>query len=487
MMILGIRMQSLLIVIIVSLIATSACESRANNWGVKAMRDYIAMDDGYYDYRLLGSEIVAAGRVEVHTFNMTSQRWLNAQQVNRPIWWHYLHIAVPKNANGKIENGSIALLMIDDASNQNGGGSTIRALAVATALQTRCVVADLRQIPNEPLLFASDPQQKPRAEDDLIAYGYHRFMVTLDVEWIPLLPMAKAVVKAMDTVQSVHPFVARFVLAGWSKRAWCLLTGGVTDARVVAVAPMVMEISNTLAVLEHMWRVYGFWPPAVQPYVRNNVTADMYTEQFQLLADVIDPLNYKSYLDAVPLLFTSASGDQFFPPDSAALGEYRYGGETHHFFAANENHMLTHANGPDNAMRFFAMFAANVARPRYTFAATPSADRQHAVIAASVHGSWLPQQVKLWTSTNSTARDYRFVEACGRYAQQVLFASDASASVYEAHVSAPPAGWTSAYVELTFVEPHVGLFSVTSIPIIVPFGSLPFAKPVEHSDLPPLS
>lgn len=56
------------------------------------------------------------------------------------------------------------------------------------------------QIPNEPIVFVGDG--KRRTEDAIIAYTWFKFLQnTSEPNWLLRLPMTKAVVKAMDTVQ----------------------------------------------------------------------------------------------------------------------------------------------------------------------------------------------------------------------------------------------------------------------------------------------
>jgi len=58
-------------------------------------------------------------------------------------------------------------------------------------------------VPNAHITFPSDPKHKARGEDDLVAFTWAKYMNTTDTpEWIIFLPMAKAAVRAMDTVEA---------------------------------------------------------------------------------------------------------------------------------------------------------------------------------------------------------------------------------------------------------------------------------------------
>jgi PhoPQ-activated pathogenicity-related protein len=107
-------------------------------------------------------------------------------------------------------------------------------------------------------VFANDPTQKERSEDDIIAYSWHQFMETLDPEWIAFLPMVKAAVKAMDMVQEVLPehnvsVPSEFFVLGWSKRAWATWLTAAVDKRVVGIAPMVIDVLHMRPSFEHIY------------------------------------------------------------------------------------------------------------------------------------------------------------------------------------------------------------------------------------------
>ncbi len=143
------------------------------------------------------------------------------------------------------------------------------------ATHTKTIVAVLYNIPNEPLLFYNDPLQKSRSEDAIIAFGWKQYLNLYNINpedpyinnWLVLLPMAKSVVKAMDTVTnftSSKQFnnqykVTRFSVAGASKRGWTTWLAAAADDRVEAFVPMVFDMPNMHDELHHMWKAYGGW------------------------------------------------------------------------------------------------------------------------------------------------------------------------------------------------------------------------------------
>src|SRR3954454_23636462 len=111
------------------------------------------------------------------------------------------------------------------------------------ALATKSVIAELKMVPNQPLVFAGETEG--RTEDSLIAYTWDKFLRTEDPKWPARLPMTKAAVRAMDTITSFCDSaeagerikVDSFVVAGGSKRGWTTWTAAAVDKRVIAIMP----------------------------------------------------------------------------------------------------------------------------------------------------------------------------------------------------------------------------------------------------------
>ena len=74
------------------------------------------------------------------------------------------------------------------------------ALLAEIATENRAVTAELFNVPNQPLIFLADEDLRSRTEDDILAFGWARFLETDDPEWLVNLPMTKSAVRAMDTI-----------------------------------------------------------------------------------------------------------------------------------------------------------------------------------------------------------------------------------------------------------------------------------------------
>jgi len=125
---------------------------------------------------------------------LTSQRWRTADEVDRPIWKHWLTIVRPEHLETRT-----SLLIVSGSSNEKPPPQVNPVLA-QIALTTRSVVSEIRMVPNQPLVFAGDGIK--RSEDAITAYTWEKFLTTGDETWPLRLPMTKSVVRAMDLCAS---------------------------------------------------------------------------------------------------------------------------------------------------------------------------------------------------------------------------------------------------------------------------------------------
>jgi len=204
--------------------------------------DYVAAPDSNYRYSVV--KTVSGTGYRAYILEMTSQSWRSAGEVDRTLWKHWLTIVKPVNAVG-----NKALLWINGGSNGGAAPDSVDKMLVGMALGAGAVVADLRMVPNQPLVFPDGG--RPRSEDGIIAYTFDKYMETGDSTWPLLLPMAKSAVRAMDTVQkplasldSNPANITEFVVSGGSKRGWTTWLTAAVDKRVVAIAPAVIDVLN---------------------------------------------------------------------------------------------------------------------------------------------------------------------------------------------------------------------------------------------------
>ncbi|MCC7157529.1 MAG: PhoPQ-activated pathogenicity, partial [Bryobacterales bacterium] len=139
-----------------------------------ALDRYVKTPDSNYKYKL--EKTLAGGGASGYVLNMTSQQYLTAAEVDRPLWQHWVTITKPDTVSS-----SIALLIISGGSNPSRPPERLDPGLTEIARNAQAVVVELRQIPNEPLTFAGET--KKRTEDAIIAYTWDKYLRTGDEKW----------------------------------------------------------------------------------------------------------------------------------------------------------------------------------------------------------------------------------------------------------------------------------------------------------------
>ncbi|HVY69557.1 MAG TPA: PhoPQ-activated pathogenicity-related family protein, partial [Verrucomicrobiae bacterium] len=398
-----------------------------------------------------------------YILEMTSQAWLTTNEVDRVLWKHWLTIVKPDQATN-----SKALLFITGGSNGKGAPKGADANLIQTATSTKSIVTELKMVPNEPLLFAGET--KTRTEDGIIAYTWDKFLRTGDTKWPLRLPMTKAAVRAMDTVQSFcgsslggNVRVDGFVVAGGSKRGWTTWTTAAVDKRVVAIVPIVIDMLNIEPSFKHHFEAYGFWAPAVGDYVAMRIMEWQGTPQYRALMKIEEPYEYRDRL-TMPKYMINASGDQFFLPDSSQFYFKDLSGPKYIRYVPNADHSLRGSDAWLSLLAFYNAVLAKSSLPEYSWGV--ESDGSLRVVT-----SGKPSEVKLWQATNPNARDFR-LETLGAVWKSTPL-EEQGAGVYVAKVPAPTTGWTAFFVELTFPSGGPAPFKFTSEVRVTP-DKLPF-------------
>ena len=398
---------------------------------------YVKQEDATYQW-----DVVSKTKIDGATFwviDLKSQTWRKPGEVDRTVWQHWLTIVQPD-----VVKSSTALFFIGGGSNDNNAPTKPDGQVAAVAAATQTIACSLRMIPNQPLVFHSDG--KKRYEDDLIGYTWDQFLKTNDPRWPARLPMVKAVVRGMDTVQAAlkkdeAPSIPEnFVVAGGSKRGWTTWMTAAVDDRVKAIMPIVIDVLNVDISMRHHFAAYGFWAPAVGDYVQHQIPQRRDTPRYQSLMELVDPFAYRSRL-TMPKCIINASGDQFFLPDSSQFYFDGLPGEKHLCYVPNADHSLRGSNALDTVIAFHHAIAHDLKRPtiRWEFEGKET---------IHVHASSKPAKVTLWQAVNPEARDFR-VEKIGRTYKASTLNGDGNGS-YTATVEKPDDGWKAYFVQLQF-------------------------------------
>ena len=423
--------------------------------------DYVAAPDANYKFSV--AKTITGTGYKAYVIDMTSQSWRSSSEVDRTLWQHWLTIVKPDNASS-----NTALLWINGGSNGGSAPSQADPMVVSIALNAKTVVADLRQVPNQPLNFPDGG--RPRYEDAIIAYTFDKYMKTGDATWPLLLPMAKSAVRAMDTIQSHLSSIpnginiSKFVVSGASKRGWTTWLTGAVDQRVIAIAPVVIDVLNMDDQMKHHYSAYGFYSDAIKDYEQMNIFDRLDTPQGQELIKFIDPYEYRSRY-TMPKYGINSTGDQFFLPDSAQFYFMDLIGEKYLRYVPNTDHGLGGSDADQSLLAFYGSILAGSPRPKFTWRI-----EDDSIIVTHISGNLT--QVKLWQATNTEKRDFR-LETIGR-AWKSSALSDQGGGVYKGQVPKPEKGWTAFFVEMTYNSglpiPYKFTTQVHVVPDCLPFS-----------------
>lgn len=434
-----------------------------------SLDDYIQKPDSSYTWKVVSTKSV--GPMKSVVVDMISQTWRTAEEVDRPQWQHWITLAFPEKVTS-----DIGMLFIGGGRNGGNppGEASERILRIAQA--TGSCVAELKMVPNQPLIFHNDGQ--PRFEDDLIGYTWDQYIKTGDPTWPARNAMIKSAVRAMDTITAVMASetggaqkVDRFVVSGGSKRGWTTWLTGAMDQRVVAIAPIVIDVLNTKTSMEHHFAAYGFWAPSVGDYVTHQLMQRMDHPRVAELYRLVDPYYYRHRL-TMPKFVLNAAGDQFFLPDSSKFYWNELRGEKHLRYVPNGDHGLDGTDAMESLIAFYSMVLHDRTPPQYLW--TEGDDG-----ALRVMTTTQPKEVRLWHANNPEARDFRLETLGAKYTSSVLQPNDSG--TYIGNVDMPKQGWTAYFVELTYDVGGPFPLKVTTNVRVKP-ETLPFKH--KQSDLP---
>lgn len=440
------------------LLAVSAAQPATSS-----LDKYVHQPDDVYGWKLVET-IDAPDGLKAHVLELTSQTWRTAKDVDRPVWKHWLTVVQPAEIKHKQ-----ALLFIGGGSNKNPAPTKIPDRAAQIARDTNSVVADLGQVPNQPLFFTDTPN-RGRVEDDIIAYTRVKHFATKDDTWLVRLAMVKSGVRALDAIQDFMKTrrkveIDKFVVAGGSKRGWTTWLVGLTDKRVSAIMPMVIDALNSEAITRHHYEAYGFFSPALKDYVEAGLfPGKIGTPEYREVLKVEDPYEYRDRL-TLPKFMVNASGDEFFLPDNSQFYYRELKGEKHIRYVPNAKHNLAGSDAVQSLTAFYESVLTNTPRPRFTW------KKSAADGSIRVEAQDKPEQVNLWQASNPKARDFRLDVIGKAYTSTPL--SETAKGVYEGRVAKPASGYTAFFVELVYPSggkhPFKFTTEVSVVPDVLPF------------------
>ncbi len=423
--------------------------------------DYIANGDTSYAWKV--EKTVESLGLKTTVIRLQSQKWRTEKDVDRPLWEHWLVLTVP----AKVTTDH-AFLFIGGGSHNSKVPDGADIITATLARTTGSIVAELKNVPNQPLVFHNDGT--PRSEDDLIGYAWSQFLETGDATWLPRLPMVKSAVRAMDCMTEFaaseaggQKSINKFVVGGGSKRGWTTWMTGVADPRVVAVVPIVIDVVNADPQLRHHAEAYGFWAEAIGNYYQHRILQRFDHPRLKELYKIEDPYYDLDRLTE-PKFMVNASGDQFFLPDSSRYYYDQLKGEKLLRYVPNADHGLKGSDAIESVAAFYQMICTGKPRPEvsWTFESNGS-------IRATTKTK--PAEVKFWQAHNASARDFRVKTIGNAFKGTELHAE--SEGVYVSPVPEKKEGWTASFIEFSFDSGAAFPLKVTTAVRVTP-DTLPY-------------
>lgn len=290
------------------------------------LRAFVDKQDDVFAWKVLDEREVEGNRI--HHLSLTSQRWQGI------VWQHDLMIYEPR----ELTNTDHMLLLISGGSNGKQPKEGEMAMCLRLARLSGARVAAIHQVPNQPLLDG-------RHEDDLITETWLRYLDTGDTSWPLLFPMVKSVMKAMDATEAFAgsrqwPKIQGFVTTGASKRGWTSWLTPAADKRVIATAPMVIDMLNFPAQIKHQYRVWGEPSEQIHDYTSKGLIPKDGVPRAgreAKLWEMMDPYSYREQI-SIPKLLMVGANDPYWTTD--AMNQYwdDLHGAKSIFRAANAGH-----------------------------------------------------------------------------------------------------------------------------------------------------
>jgi PhoPQ-activated pathogenicity-related protein len=384
---------------------------------------------------------------------LTSQQWRGIP------WTHQLTVISPAEI---ISDG--ALLFITGGSNKNGepnwkerDGTILRLAAIATT--SKAVVAVLSQVPNQPLF-------DDLTEDALISFTLQNYKNDGDFTWPLLFPMTKSAVKAMDAVQQysrkeLKHKIKRFVVSGASKRGWTTWLAASQDQRIVAIAPMVIDVLNMPVNIPYQKEVWGDYSAQIEDYVKLGIAQDMGSSEGKDLVAMIDPYSYREKL-GMPKMIIMGTNDEYWPVDAIKNYFNDIPGENYIHYEPNVGHGMGDGTGVLQTLSAFLHITLNGRQhPECDWQVSYDTIKTNLQVNAAED----LKNVTLWMcdSPDLDFRDNKFIDS------GIAFTDPAGIKLEVAH---PDSGFRAFYVDLTYPHPVAGNYSKSTRMFVAGKGKL---------------
>ena len=412
------------------------------------MAAYLAEQDEAFHWQHYHSD--EGWLADHHFLLVTSQRWLQADQVDQPLWQHEVTVSVPRGGvcPGRERDDRTALVLISGGERP---GETLRtspgSMATGLSLLFCRPVVEVRQVPNQPLRFTGESVD--RKEDSLLARSMSLAVSDPQGQWPLHNAMVKAVIRSLDSVQAFSKeqpglgVIEDFALLGSSKRGWTAWLVAAHDPRIRALVPVSIDMLNLGQQFDHQYASYGEYTPALKAFRAEGIDCLIRTVSGRAMLDQVDPWAYRQQL-ALPKLVINASGDPYFVSDSWRFYFSGLAGDNWLRYTPNTGH--SQGDGLARVTRLAQI--ANWLDQILAGQTPPSLSASASGDVLEVRTSEAAREVVLWQAVNPQARDFRLATFGARWMPQSLQPDDDG--VYRVRLDTPPQGYRGVFVEARF-------------------------------------
>lgn len=375
--------------------AVSAAEAAPAVDGL--LSDYVQAPDASFDWKL--RQRAALDEAECLELTLTSQTWRGIP------WRHQLFLIKPDT----LTDSSRVILLISGGSwrpelaEPPPAGQQLPGevqLLARVARQVGTIAAVLKHVPQQPMFNGM-------VEDEIISYTFEQCIRTRDFTWPLLLPMVKSATRGMDAVQQCcqtewNCSPDRFTVTGASKRGWTTWLVSAVDARVEALAPMVIDVLNMGPQMQHQLFSFGRYSEQIEEYTRRGIQRQMTSSLGQALTRLVDPYSYRKALTQ-PKLILLGTNDRYWPLDALNLYWDGLSGEKHVVYVPNRGHKL---DDPERVLGSLAAFHRQAMGKLKLAALDWTLEEGPPGVQLTIVSDVEPAQVTAWTAAAPT-RDFR--------------------------------------------------------------------------------
>lgn len=370
----------------------AAAESGVAAAGAMELDRFLAKEEPEFAWEVIEQRPFGGGTVT--QIRLTSQRWRDL------LWEHALMVYEP----AQLVHSDQMLLFITGGSIGRVPGDRDAMLGMMVANQCGGRVAMLHQVPNQPIMGG-------RVEDDLITETWLQYLASGDTSWPLLFPMVKSATQAMTALQQ-HAAAQqwsddlRFVVTGASKRGWTSWLVAAADPRIVAAAPMVIDILNFPKQIKHQFASWGKPSEQIIDYTSKGLIredGEPRPGREAQLWQMMDPYYYLPRV-TMPKLVVVGASDRYWTTDAMNLYWDDLPGDKFIYRGANAGHGLEgrQVDAVATLGVFFRCVASGQTMPQLSWQAEPLPQSLGLRVSSDVQ----PSEVRFWVAKSETL-DFR--------------------------------------------------------------------------------